>query len=208
MQYLVHFADHLILHWSLVSILEFIDTEILVTEKWNYYKVNPFVDYDISKAINVVLTNQVFVLLPFLYLFSPNLGDGNIFEFSNIYKFFFAILLVETFFYHIHMFFHHPFLYSNFHSLHHLHRYVSPIFATYSHPIEYLFCNILPVFLSGYIVGFNMITFRIWHMIALFNSIVFAHGGYKFSVSHNKHHINPNYNFGVIGLFDKLYSTD
>jgi fatty acid hydroxylase domain-containing protein 2 len=206
-QFSLAVVDHLMFHWLFVGITFLADWCV---SKYNFpYKLHTRIssrefEPTIFNAIFLVLFNQFFVTIPMLY-FLPEFPKGDFLCTENLYKIPLVILLVDILFYHLHILFH-KFLYE-YHKIHHLWIFPIGISATYAHPAEHALVNILPVLLSGWMVGFNLTTMRLWHIFSLFNAIVIAHSGYKISKFHDIHHTSYIHNYGVIGFMDILYGT-
>lgn len=92
------------------------------------------------------------------------------------------------------------------HKIHHRWTVPIAISATYAHPLEHLFSNILPILFAAHLAGLGQEAARLWFIFALVNTLV-AHCGYKFRNLHDKHHTDFNCNYGVIGIMDYLIGT-
>jgi len=129
------------------------------------------------------------------------------------------MMIVEDFtFYWSHRFFHTPFLYKNFHKIHHEFTNTISIGALYAHPLEYILGNTLPTVYGSLILGSHIhySTFMLWITIRVFETID-GHCGYEFSWSpyrllpfsgsseyHNYHH---SHNVGVFASFFTIWDT-
>lgn len=186
--------EHLVTHWGIFFIELFFSPE--------YSGRIPY------KTIFLVLFNQIFVSLPIFYFFPsfPNTPKDTFFLTENLYKIPITLFIYELLFFHVHFLFH-KFLY-NLHKIHHLYTHPISIGAFYSHPIEHALTNVLFLLISAKVAGLNSITFRVCHIYALFNTMIMAHGGYIFSSpTHTMHHMLNNCNYGVLGIFDRIYGT-
>jgi sterol desaturase/sphingolipid hydroxylase (fatty acid hydroxylase superfamily) len=69
--------------------------------------------------------------------------------------------------------------------------------------------NVFPLLASGIILGLNFQTMRVWHIVAVSNTIIVAHGGYTcFGRSaHDIHHLYKTCNYGIFGFLDKAHGT-
>uniref|UniRef100_A0A1X7UT11 Fatty acid hydroxylase domain-containing protein n=1 Tax=Amphimedon queenslandica TaxID=400682 RepID=A0A1X7UT11_AMPQE len=125
-------------------------------------------------------------------------------------------LSVELVFYYMHRLFHHRFLYSRIHKIHH--EWTAPISlaSVYCHPIEHFFVNLLSTLSGPLILGsyFNnhVGSVWLWVVMALVNS-TYTHSGYHLpfvssNEAHDFHHSRFNQNFGVLGILDRLHGTD
>jgi len=205
---------HLILHWSLFLITVSIDFYIL-KNKWNKYKLlGANYPIDLNQTIINVLYNEVFILVPSLYLFSTIMKDdkefleGELIIIDNLYKIPMVFIVMDFIFYLMHRLFHSKYLYK-YHSIHH--QWTGPNTAStfYYHPLEMLFVNILPLLLSILICRVNFFTARFIHFISVSNTMIVAHGGYKYfnNHSHDLHHKYRNCNYGIL-ITDRLFGTN
>lgn len=114
--------------------------------------------------------------------------------------------ITDAFLYFFHRLFHTKYLYV-YHSIHHESRRPDGYLSQYSHPLEFFWCNLIPVYAGGYLSGLNWSYFVVWCMIATINGVI-SHSGYKGMASfHDYHHINQTVNFGVGGFCDWLFGT-
>ena len=103
----------------------------------------------------------------------------------------------------------HKWAYKSIHKIHH--QWVAPtaIAAAYSHPLEHLAGNLLPVFVA--IAAFHP------HYLAIVGfaldgilSTLYNHSGYEWpagSSAHDRHHKYFEGNYGHLGIFDWLHGT-
>lgn len=204
-QYIIHIIDDLIAFWGTCIFLYFFDKI-----KFRNRKISrPDSWFNIFK---LVLFNQFVVTFSVFYFLSFNNfyeGDG-VLEIDNFYKFPLVLILHEFIFYHAHYCLHTFEVYRKVHYIHHKWKHPIAISTIYTHPFEQLFVNVLPILISGMICNLNFSSMRVWHIFSILNSLILAHGGYKFQGDfsfHDKHHTKIKYNYGTIGLFDKLYGT-
>ncbi|KAH8271122.1 hypothetical protein KR018_000683 [Drosophila ironensis] len=122
------------------------------------------------------------------------------------------VILEEIMFYYAHRLLHHRALYKYVHKKHH--EWTAPIAAItlYAHPVEHIVANLLPVALSIAILGTHVALAWFIFALAIVNSMS-DHTGYSFPWSansvrfHDYHHAKFNYNYGVLGILDKLHGT-
>ncbi|XP_017137990.1 fatty acid hydroxylase domain-containing protein 2 [Drosophila miranda] len=122
------------------------------------------------------------------------------------------VVLEEIMFYYAHRLMHHKAVYKYVHKKHH--EWTAPIAAItlYAHPVEHVLANLLPVALSIALLGTHVALAWMIFALAIINSMS-DHTGYSFPWSggsvrfHDYHHAKFNYNYGVIGLLDKLHGT-
>lgn len=180
------------------------------TTKWPKfmvkYKINPdemespYTDKSrISRVIQNVLINQTIISLPIGYL-SLKIGQFRGFSpiqelptFSRIIQDFVLLIIFEEIgFYYVHRVLHHRLFFKRFHQVHH--EWKSPIAmaAIYCHPVEHIFCNLLPVFGGLVAIGSHVITCWLW-IGSVYFVVLNDHSGYHFpfllsSEAHDYHH--------------------
>ncbi|KAH8287114.1 hypothetical protein KR054_003237 [Drosophila jambulina] len=122
------------------------------------------------------------------------------------------VVLEEVMFYYAHRLMHHRSVYKYIHKKHH--EWTAPIAAItlYAHPVEHMVANLLPVATSLSLLGTHVALAYVIYALAIINSMS-DHTGYSFPWSggsvrfHDYHHAKFNYNYGVLGLLDKLHGT-
>ena len=193
--------EHIIIHWGLCFVLTMFD--LVTGPKYKIRKL--FIPDSWCNIFFCVVINQVFITFPCLYLFG-NFSNEPFLSWQNLYKLPLTLLYEEIFFYTTHKILHSQYLYKKIHKIHH--RWTSPaaLSATYAHPFEHFFSNVAPIILAARFAGLGKEAARFWHAFALFNTILFSHGGYVSNL-HDKHHTDFNCNFGVLGLLDYIFGT-
>lgn len=209
-QFYTNVIDHIAIHFTLGFLLLFVDGLIYHRRDWFRFKLHRQIWPDnLFNLLGVVILNQLIVTFPLFYFFD-GFRPGSVWEWSNLFGLPVAILTEEVLFYHLHELLHQPWFYQHIHKIHHRWIYPIGLAATYAHPVEHALTNILPIILSAKMAGFTYDMVRVWHAFTLINAILIAHGGYKLPFLdhlHDIHHSNPNYNFGTLGLLDRLYGT-
>jgi len=132
-------------------------------------------------------------------------------------------MIVEFVRYFHHRLFHTSYFYKRFHKIHH--EYKSTIFcaSTYCHPLEMVFCNLLPAVVGPLLLGKSI------HVTSVFGFYLIAgvftiidHSGYEFAFSpfrlvpfgtdygyHVFHHSHAVGNFSTMWLgLDTLFGTN
>ena len=82
-------------------------------------------------------------------------------------------------FYWTHRLLHLPFFYKRLHKFHHRYHQPIGIAAEYSHPLEYMLSNSIPLFIGPFLFKSHIITFWTWVVIRL-SEAVDGHCGYDF----------------------------
>ena len=119
-------------------------------------------------------------------------------------------LLAEGAFYAFHGLLHwSPFLYKSIHKIHH--RYTAPTAMTcvYAHPLEFVFGNVLPIYLGPILCNSHPITCYLWWGLAMLGTCK-GHSGYTIMGhrdDHEDHHVLYQYNYGGMGLLDRILGT-
>lgn len=205
-QFLTHILDDFLVHWGIVTLVFLFDCLIYENNLWFRYKTKSLhFPCSIGNLVWVVLCNQTLITFPALYLISHRTADT--FSLLNI---FWATLIHEVLFYHLHKFFHIPSMYRKIHWKHHIWSSPWALCATYAHPIEHAVVNIFPLLAPVWILDLSFIECRVWHILALCATLIVAHGGYKWArreSPHEIHHAERNCNYGAIGLLDYIYNT-
>lgn len=120
----------------------------------------------------------------------------------------FIYLLSDVFFYTGHRLFHTKLLYK-YHKKHHEITKPVSISALYLHPIDFIFGNIVPLFIPCLLLSNKIYTYYIWVAIIITNTITISHHGEKHkSIYHDLHHKHFKFNYGTeLGLMDNIFKT-
>jgi len=223
----------MVFYWSYGGLLLFCD--VYKWPRWLYrQKIQPKTSFEIRgaksnpplwKLFAVVLFNQVFVLLPGMYLLDyvtrsgwiPFCSGIRVTEklpsvFEMIRSIGLALLMLEVLFYYSHRLLHHPAIYSAVHKLHHDFRAPVALAAIYAHPIEAIFSNLICVMGPAFFSSFHLYTWY-WGLIIGWLGTMNDHSGYFIQSNflkgfHDWHHETFTGNFGSLRLLDWLHGTD
>ena len=203
------FLIHLFVFYIMVIPLTIID----------YYKIYPFYKYKIKPQTltlnllyntwKLVFKNQL--LIPIIsWLLYPFMNLSSTFYLYELLYLLPFFIIEEIFFYLSHRILHYPFFYKHIHKIHHEWVYPIALSCIYSHPLEFIFSNLLPTILC--LLLFNNISiyfYWLWMTIGFINTVL-VHAGYtreKEYPLHFYHHVSFNYNYGVSLFMDKLMGT-
>ncbi len=122
-------------------------------------------------------------------------------------------LLQETLFYFVHRLMHKKWFYMKFHKIHHEWSTPIAILALYTHPVEHIFLNMLPLIVAPIIFQSHILVIFFFLSYETLVALI-SHSGYKFpwisknAVFHDWHHLKKSENYGAMGLWDKILGTD
>jgi len=200
------FIIHFITYWIFSFISYLLDLKYLDPghRNWSRYK----------KAVCNVLLNQLFILIPTIYLLKDKILDSVAKSesdslFYTIIKIIFIGFFANLLFYTTHYILHTRIAFKLIHYKHH--EFIEPIVvgSMYSHPIEYLVSNVLAFLIPFIFFGTNSITL----LILIFVSTLFtlhAHCQYKLNGMKNDHLIHHKlfkYNYGFGSYLDIVLNT-
>ncbi|KAB7499172.1 Fatty acid hydroxylase domain-containing protein 2 [Armadillidium nasatum] len=211
-----------IVYWGIGSFYTYMDISGK-PEFLRRYKIQPGTNEPVErnqliKLIAIAHFNQILsipVAAVCYYIFKYR-GFNNSYKLPTfhwvIFELAIFIIVEEICFYYSHRLLHHRYLYKRYHKLHH--EWQSPIAVTavYSHPVEHIFSNLLPIFAGPMIMGSHIATFWLWVSLAIFSTLN-AHSGYHLPFfpspeAHDFHHLKFNQCYGVLGVLDLLHGTD
>lgn len=213
---------HQVLFWAICIPAVYLD--ITRSPAWLFrFKLQKFVNSKevILNCLRRVAMNQLFVLLPFVLIFSRLIDEwidsnpDNLPSPWTAARDLMAFLIVEEVgFYFSHLALHTRFLYQHVHKVHHeFHASIAPA-AEYAHPLEFLLSNVSPLFAGPILMRSHIVTWWWWTTIALLDTL-HSHSGYDFpfsptstSVKHEYHHASDLHcNIGALGIFDRLVGS-
>ncbi|KMP04841.1 sterol-4-alpha methyl oxidase [Coccidioides immitis H538.4] len=120
-------------------------------------------------------------------------------------------ILRDVVFYYVHRLMHTKILYRRIHRIHHEFRAPIALAAIYSHTIDHVLVNAMPIYISMAVQRVHFLTLMLFASVAVFDAAV-SHSGYSLfrlpSVeNHDIHHEKGNINFGILGVMDWLHGT-
>jgi len=209
------FYVHLVTYWILSLYFSFRDLLVNRTEnKQQKYCDRNGTEYPINYKIYlyaffVSIRSQSLILYPLLCFISQFYVFYNLDFYNSIKNIFYAIIIEEIYFYSFHRLLHTKWLWK-YHSMHH--ELITPVAVAtlYSSWFENLFCNFLPIIVMPLIVEMSLNLAIFWTFLAT-SSAVLSHCGFRqlkiMTEFHSFHHLYKNYNYGTIGLLDKIFCT-
>ena len=128
-------------------------------------------------------------------------GDSNV-----VIIVFIWLGMVDVLFYLLHKILHTRWIYANIHYIHHRYKYTYGIGAFYSHPLEFIGGNLLPVLAPMMMLDMPLRLCDLLVGLATFYTVVIAHGGFLPISKHLYHHLKYKYNYGIIRT-DEIMGT-
>jgi len=166
---------------------------------------------NLRQVINILLLNMIYSLFGVIFLsFIP---IRIMIEYNIIIKLFLTYIITDVWFYHMHVFSHHPKLYKKLHKLHHFGFMNKPYALTtlYCTWFECVFVNVFSVGLGCVIFQISSPYIYIWFFLVSLNSLL-SHSGliipYVIDGYHDNHHVITSKNFGLTPYLDILYGTN
>lgn len=163
-----------------------------------------------EKAIRLSLFNIILVsYLVFYcfehYIYTPVYRDLNILE--SIEHIIISNIVGQVLFYSSHRLFHNVPQLQQLHKVHHEYRMPIGIQAAYSHPIDFVFGNMVPLTIVPYILEMNAYLLPFIIILGIYKTVFVDHSDYS---DDSKHHINHhkyyNCNYGDKWI-DQLLNT-
>ncbi|KAL7026062.1 hypothetical protein ACKWTF_013770 [Chironomus riparius] len=189
------------------------------------YKIQPdvknkFSAAEINEIRNSILFNQ-FVILPlcfwavyhlFLHENHPMLDFETIPTFPVVFsKILINLMIFEFTFYYFHRAFHHKWIYKYFHKQHH--KFTAPfaLVVQYSHPLEYVICDVIAPGIGLFVTKCDAATALAYSAVVTSMTVIY-HCGYHLPFlmspeAHDYHHAYYYECFGSNGLMDFLHGT-
>lgn len=195
-------------YWILSALYFLLDTSESFSFMKRYkiphkHKDNPSTTHHSNYSLAVpvirnVLLNQI-LSIPIGYItyqLAQFRGHMPIRELPSLSRITFDILILiiceEIGFYYVHRVLHHRLFYQRFHKVHHEWRNPIAMAAIYCHPVEHVFCNLLPIFGGFLLLGSHVVTCWLW-IASVYFVVLNDHSGYHFpfllsSEAHDYHH--------------------
>jgi len=123
-----------------------------------------------------------------------------------------CLLVEEVMFYYSHWLLHNRRIYKHIHKQHHEWTASIGLTSLYSHPVEHILSNMLPLAMGPLLLGSHIATSWLWFSLALISTLN-SHSGYHLPFfpspeAHDFHHLKYNQCYGVLGILDYLHGTD
>jgi sterol desaturase/sphingolipid hydroxylase (fatty acid hydroxylase superfamily) len=157
-----------------------------------------------------VLFNLTIAMLPTVYLYNtfPIVTKSPFSIIRFIKEFIVTYITTDILFYTTHRIMHIPIIYKFSHKKHHEVHVPIGMSAIYTDTFDFYLGNIIPSFLPAYLIMTNPLSFKIWIVNILINTVSISHSGYKnWSEFHDIHHTQFRYNYGINVFMDRLFNT-
>lgn len=151
-----------------------------------------------KESITLVLFNIVFTgyfglkLLIWLFNYEPR----NFNLLLSIRDYFICVFMASVFFYFVHKAFHINKTLYKFHIVHHKFKYPIGLRAAYTHPIDYLFGNIVPFGMTPFFLNTDVLTMCLITFSTVYSTVINEHSDYNNCNHHLDHHKYFNCNYG------------
>ena len=197
--------------------------------KWPWEENKEKFRKNLPKIISLYFFNQAILSNIFFYLVSNHVTcsyeKSNLPNFTTfLFKILICTIIEDFFFYWTHRLLHTPLLYNKVHKLHHSIYNLIYLSYGYTHPLEFFLGNLLPVFLSVFILKnhLHFVTF-VGFVILRTLGTAEGHSGYEFvytmshlplpfgndSRYHEFHHLKNMGNYGsFFRVWDSLFGTN
>lgn len=159
-----------------------------------------------KKALPLVTINLTLVSYPIFKFILQFYQPQEFILYNAVIKIIATKYTSQLLFYFSHRTFHRVSFLKKYHKVHHNFQHPIGMRAAYTHPIDYIFGNMLPLGITPFILQVDIYTMIVIIIYGIYDTIVNEHSDYNKSDHHLKHHIYFNYNFGEVKL-DKLFGT-
>lgn len=175
---------------------------------WKGHVTGKRVVTNLDEVVPVLIINMIWTLVGIVLIyFCPlrAMTDSHI-----LIKLITMYVLMDIWFYHVHLMIHHPQIYSKIHKMHHKFRYSYALVALYCTPYEAIILNLFSTSLWPIIFQIPAPYLYIWYFLVAFNTVA-THSGmnipFFIDEHHDNHHIKYTVNYGTSVYFDWLYGT-
>lgn len=215
--YLLHFFSYLITSTILTMIFRYLKQEhidIFFYKDPIHHNSYHFLGVLIINMFNLCIVSCIFLIfatyiweiwLNEVGLLIPFIGNNH-----HIFVYFFlSFIFIDILFYSSHYLFHrNKILFNKFHYIHHEFKETQPFVTFYGHPVEHLLVNLMPVFLTIILISPDTYFAKIFITLATVNGVL-SHTNINLPSFHfhQNHHTYFVYNYGVLGMMDKLFNT-
>jgi len=159
-----------------------------------------------KKALPIVTFNLTIVSYPVFSIILKYYQPQEFELFQSIIHIFIAKYISQLLFYIFHRIFHYIPQIKKYHKVHHNFQNPIGMCAAYTHPIDFIFGNMIPLGITPFILQVNIYTMVVIIIYGIYETVVNEHSNYNNRDHHLKHHKYFNYNFGETSL-DKFFGT-